>query len=278
MPDRLATLLSHFAIRAESFQAGPLCGINEVDADSGLGQLHVIRQGCVEVHNGRAPTLRITQPSLLFYPRPLAHRFVTDRHVGADFVCANVKFEGGIAHPISTALPDVVCLRLDEIADAQPVLEMLFSEADKSHCGRQAVLDRLFEVLIIWVLRVLMDQGKIDSGMMAGLGHPKIRLALVAMHDAPQSDWSLLSLAARAGMSRTVFATGFREVVGCTPGAYLQQWRIGLAQRQLKAGRALKHIASEVGYSGEAALSRAFRDITGLSPREWLKRANTSRV
>ena len=72
-------------------------------------------------------------------------------------------------------------------------------------------------------------------------------------------------------MSRTMFANGFRDIVGCTPGAYLQRWRIGLAQKRLRQGQALKHIAAEVGYGGEAALSRAFAAHTGPSPREWRK-------
>ncbi|MFX6461687.1 helix-turn-helix domain-containing protein, partial [Acinetobacter baumannii] len=70
-------------------------------------------------------------------------------------------------------------------------------------------------------------------------------------------------------MSRSVFANVFRDTVGCTPGAYLQRWRIGIAQRALRQGRALKLIADDVGYGGEAALSRAFKAQTGLSPRQW---------
>jgi transcriptional regulator GlxA family with amidase domain len=151
------------------------------------------------------------------------------------------------------------------------VLAQLFAEAEASHCGRQLMLDRLFEVLLIWVLRELMAQGRVESGMLAGLSHPRLRSVLVAMHDAPQREWPLEDLAAAAGMSRTVFANAFRDVVGCTPGVYLQRWRIGLAQKGLREGRALKHIAADVGYGGEAALSRAFRAHTGQSPREWRK-------
>jgi AraC-like DNA-binding protein len=149
------------------------------------------------------------------------------------------------------------------------VLGQLFAEAEASHCGRQPMLDRLFEVLLIWVLRELMAQGRVQSGMLAGLSHPRLRGALVALHDAPQREWPLEELAAQAGMSRTVFANTFRDVVGSTPGVYLQRWRIGLAQKGLREGRALKHIAADVGYGGEAALSRAFRAHTGQSPREW---------
>jgi AraC family transcriptional regulator, alkane utilization regulator len=59
--------------------------------------------------------------------------------------------------------------------------------------------------------------------------------------------------------------------VGLTPGAYLQRWRIGLAQKRLRQGQSLKTIAAEVGYGTEAALSRAFRAQTGSSPRDWRK-------
>lgn len=271
MADRLAALFSHFAVRAETFQAGPLCGVNSLEPQAGRGQLHLIREGGVEVHHGTPEPLHIAEPSLLLYPRPLAHRFVTDPRCGAQFLCAHMAFEGGASHPIAAALPPWICLPLAAVPGCAPVLGQLFVEAEASHCGRQLMLDRLFEVLLIWVLRELMAQGRVDSGMLAGLSHPRLRAALVVMHDAPQQEWSLEDLAARAGMSRTVFANSFRDVVGCTPGVYLQRWRIGLAQKGLREGRALKHIAVDVGYGGEAALSRAFRAHTGRSPREWRK-------
>lgn len=271
MTDRLAALFAHFAVRAETFQAGPLCGVNSLQPQAGRGQLHLIREGGVEVHHGTPQPLRVDEPSLLLYPRPLAHRFVTDPSCGAQFLCAHMAFEGGASHPIASALPPWVCLPLASVPSCAPVLALLFAEAQASHCGRQLMLDRLFEVLLIWVVRELMGQGRVQSGMLAGLAHPRLREVLVAMHEAPQRDWPLEELAAAAGMSRTVFANTFRDVVGCTPGVYLQRWRIGLAQKGLREGKALKHIAADVGYGGEAALSRAFRAHTGQSPREWRK-------
>ena len=107
------------------------------------------------------------------------------------------------------------------------------------------------------------------GGLFAGLGHPRLRLALVAMHEAPAQSWTLEDLAEVAGMSRSVFASSFREAMGTTPGQYLQGWRVGLAQQALRQGRPLKRIADEVGYGSEAALSRAFKAHTGQSPREW---------
>jgi AraC-like DNA-binding protein len=91
----------------------------------------------------------------------------------------------------------------------------------------------------------------------------------VGMHEQPADEWPLEALAEAAGMSRSVFANAFRDIVGCTPGAYLQSWRVGLAQQGLRHGQSLKMIAVEVGYGSEAALSRAFKAQSGLTPREW---------
>lgn len=273
MADRLAALLDHFSITAQVFNTGPLCGIHEVGGADGLGQLHLIRQGEVEINHAGLETVQIHEPSLLLYPRPLAHRFRTDPQRGADFACAHLRFDGGSANPVANALPPFVCLPLTALPGAQPVLDLLFAEAFAEHCGRQAMLNRLFEIVLIQVLRHLMEAGRTQVGMLAGMAHPRLRLALVAMHEAPAHEWSLEELAARAGMSRSVFAGQFREQVGITPGAYLQRWRVGLAQRALQQGRPLKLVALEVGYGSEAALSRAFKTCLGVSPRAWRKAA-----
>ena len=269
MTDRLQTLLKHFSISARTFQAGALCGINALDGTQPHGQLHLVRAGDVEVRHGRSLAAKIREPSLLLYPRPMAHRFITDPVRGADFVCANLSFEGGKANPIAAALPPFVCLPLARLHGSESVLGLLFAEAVAHNCGRQAMLDRLFEVVLIQVLRQLMESGHTQVGMLAGLAHLQLRKAIVAMHDAPEKDWSLEDLAAQSGMSRSVFANSFRDTVGMTPGSYLQGWRVGLAQKALLQGRSLKLIAQDVGYGSEAALSRAFKALSGKSPREW---------
>jgi AraC-like DNA-binding protein len=269
MVDRLQSLLSRFAVSAEVFHAGPLCGINDLAADGERGQLHLIRDGHVRVEHADGSVLQIDQPSVLLYPRPLAHRFVTDARRGADFACAHLQFEGGGNNPVAAALPAVICLPLDALYGGQPVLSLLFEEAFAQRCGRQALLDRLFEVVLIQILRALMESGQLRVGLLAGMAHPRLRHALVAMHDAPAEDWTLESLAHRAGMSRSAFADSFRDTIGSTPGQYLQGWRTRLVQQALRKGQPLKRIAFDVGYGSEAALSRAFKAQTGQSPRQW---------
>lgn len=270
MADRLAALMTHFPMRAQVFNTGPLCGINTLQSDGAHGQLHLVRRGEVEVRYGRE-TLHVTQPSLLLFPRPLTHRFITAPGCEVDMVCANLAFEGGSANPIASALADLVCLPLDQVWGAEPVLSLLFEEAFEQRCGRVALVERLLEVVMIQVLRQLMESGEVNGGLLSGLAHPRLRNALVAMHETPAKEWTLEELAGVAGMSRSVFATTFRETVGVTPGQYLQGWRVRLTQKALRRGRPLKMIATEVGYGSEAALSRAFRAQTGLSPRGWKK-------
>ena len=276
MADRLAALLAHFSMSARTFQSGPLCGLNRLDGNLPYGQLHLIRSGQVEVWHGNRKAEQISEPTLLFYPRPTPHHFVTDAEQGAEFVCAHVAFEGGAANPIVSALPAYVCLPLSQLEYSLPVLELLFAEASAQYCGRQAMLDRLFEILLIQVLRVLMETGQAQVGLLAGFAHPQVRRAIVAIHDTPEREWSVEDLAQVAGMSRSVFSNLFRELLGETPAAYMQRWRIGLVKKWLAQGRPLKLIVEEAGYSSESALSRAFKSLCGVSPREWLKESASS--
>lgn len=269
MVDRLQSLLGRFAVSAEVFHAGPLCGINHLAADGERGQLHLIRDGTVRVEHDDGSVLQIDQPSVLLYPRPLAHRFITDAQRGADFACAHLQFEGAGNNPVAAALPAVICLPLDALYGGHPVLSLLFEEAFAQRCGRQALLDRLFEVVLIQILRALMESGQLRVGLLACMAHPRLRHALVAMHEAPAEEWTLESLAQRAGMSRSAFADSFRDTIGSTPGQYLQGWRTRLVQQALRRGQPLKRIAIDVGYGSEAALSRAFKAQTGQSPRQW---------
>ena len=275
MSDRLAILLKRFGATAQTFHAGSLCGVTDLSGEEGTGQLHLLRRGPVKVVHPGVPSLSIDTPSLLLYARPLAHSFITDPVAGAEFACANLVFDGGAANPLAAALPSFVCIPLSELEGASGVLALLFDEAFSERCGRQAMVDRLFEVVLIQVLRHLMDGGQLRAGVLSGMGHPQLRHALVAMHEAPEREWSLEALAARAGMSRSVFANSFREAVGSTPGAYLQAWRINLTQQALRRGRPLKTIAAEVGYGSEAALSRAFKAHSGVAPRQWLREQGT---
>lgn len=270
--DRLSALLERFRVRARLFHEGALCGLSSFPAEPGRGFLHLLRAGELVVRHARgsgAPAhLRLDQPSLLLYPRPLAHRFETPAD-GSDFVCAELQFEGGDAHPLVRALPPFLCLPLQRVDGLQHSLALLFMETEQVRCGHRLLADRLFEVVLLQLLRWLIDHGQIHSGLIAGLADPRLAPALTAMHEQPGARWSLERLAAAAGLSRSAFAERFHRIVGQTPADYLTHWRIALACRGLREGRPLGLLADGLGYASHSSLSRAFRQVMGCSPREW---------
>ncbi|KAE9649108.1 AraC family transcriptional regulator [Pseudomonas sp. PB106] len=266
--DRLSTLLSHFGVNAGTFHSGTFCGV-AVHEGEPAGHVHLLQAGELRIKPGNEREIHLTEPSLIFFPRPFAHRMFADEAMHSQVVCATLTFDGGSGNALAAALPDYLVLKLSEIPELSSTVEWLFREAFEGHCGRMAVMDRLFELLVILLLRHLISSREQQPGMIAGLADARLSRALNLMHEQPQTPWSVAELAAVANMSRASFAEQFRRVVGQTPADYLLSWRVSLAQKRLREGKPIALIAEEVGYESPSALARAFRRKTGLSPREW---------
>lgn len=270
MEDRLVWLLKCFTLKARVFQAGVLCRSSHFDRQDGLGYIHIFSKGKLQLDTACQGRLVIDQPSLFFYMNPTTHHLQPlDGEV--DMVCASFEFSTGMKNPLAQALPDLLVLKLADTPSLQASLDMLFTEAQESHCGRQAILDRLIEVVIVQLLRDLMDEGRLDFGLLAGLAHDNLMKAINAIHAKPSYGWSMSELATIAGMSRSRFINLFRDIVGVTPGSYLTEWRMGVAQSLLSKGKSVQLIADMVGYSNASALSRVFTAQVGISPTEWRK-------
>lgn len=276
--DRLSGLLERFRVHAHLFHAGPLCGVTHFDAREGRGFLHVLRRGEMVVthrpRSGAPRKIKVSEPTLLLYARPLEHQFHNAPTEGSDFVCATVDFVGGVRHPVVAALPPVVVLPLRSVEGIEQTLALLFAETERVRCGQRLLADRLFEVLLLQVLRWLLDHpehGGMTEGLIHGLAHPKLARALTAMHETPGAAWALEPMAKAAGMSRSAFAAEFKLQLGVTPAEYLLRWRISLAQSMLLAGSSIKLASEKLGYASAASFSRAFVQSVGLSPRAWLQ-------
>ena len=276
--DRLSSLLHRFHVRTHLFHAGPLCGVTRFDAKPGRGFLHVLRRGdMVVTHRPRSGVARkivVREHTLLFYPRPLEHRFHNEPTQGADFVCATVDFEGGSRHPVAMALPPILVLPLAAVDGLKQTLALLFAETDRLRCGQRLLADRLFEVLLLQLLRWLLDHpddADLPAGLIQGLAHPKLARTLTALHEEPGRPWSLETMATAAGMSRSAFAAAFKAHVGTTPAEYLLAWRVSIAQSMLRSGRSIKSVGDTLGYASASSFSRAFAQSAGCSPRHWLR-------
>jgi AraC-like DNA-binding protein len=274
--DRLSALLDRFRVRAALFHSGALCGSTTFEAVPGRAFLHVLRRGSMQVRHpsrsGLQRKITVDEPTLLLYTRPVEHVFINPPRDGSDFSCATLDFDGGDRNPLVAALPALVRVPLREIEGLQPALDLLFAETDRVRCGSRLLADRLFEVVLIQLLRWLIDHPQrvgITSGLIMGLSDARLAKALIALHRSPADDWSLPRMAAEAGMSRSAFAASFKEATGTTPAEYSSDWRLTLAMSQIRSGLPVKSIAADLGYASASSLSKAFKQRFGASPRGW---------
>ncbi len=276
MSDRLSALLQRFELRAHVFHGGWLCGAADFDAMPGIGHLHLLRSGSLELTDAMGRRVVVAEPSVLFYPRAAGHRLEISPGASADLVCASIDFGAGDDNPLLLGLPALLHVPLAALPGLELTQQLLFDEASARRCGHAAVVDRLTEVLVVQLLRHAIEHRLVHGGATAGLADARLARALNALHADPAHGWTLQALADRAGMSRARFAAHFKRTVGVPPGDYLTGWRLTLARKALRKGLAVKQVAHDVGYANASALGRAFSQRFGVAPMKWLARTTAT--
>lgn len=173
------------------------------------------------------------------------------------------------------ALPPVAHVRgsAEAAAGLRGSLARLFDEAAADRPGSAFAIRQYGQLVLLEVLRAHAGQGPLPPGWLRVLTDERLRPALALMHGEPGRPWGLRELARAAAMSRTTFAERFRAVAGLPPLAYLQRWRMALAQRALRdADVPVGSLASELGYSSQSAFSTAFKREVGESPLRYRSR------
>jgi AraC-like DNA-binding protein len=103
--------------------------------------------------------------------------------------------------------------------------------------------------------------------------------ALTLLHERPAEAWTLDRLAREVGLSRSALADRFTHFVGQPLMQYLTHWRMQMAARRLaETGAKVASVALAVGYESEAAFSRAFKRLAGVSPATWRSRTAAGRA
>jgi AraC-like DNA-binding protein len=191
-------------------------------------------------------------------------------------LCGFLGCDAAPFNPLLETLPPLLVVRraAGEEGPLERLIGLVIAEATARESGGECVLARLSELMFIEVVRRHLSAlpGE-QTGWLAGLRDPIVGRALGKLHARPARGWSLESLAREVGASRSILAERFTHVVGIPPMQYLAQWRMQLAASLLVSTRAgLAEIADKVGYGSEAALSRAFKRLTGLAPAVWRER------
>lgn len=153
------------------------------------------------------------------------------------------------------------------------VIQLIEDECASPEPGRDMILQRLLEVLLVEALRWRGDVDSADrAGLLQGMRDQSLAQVLSAMHADVRTHWTVADLARVAGQSRSAFAARFSEVLGCGPIEYLTRWRMALAKDSLVRGaKTLDRIADEIGYESASAFSTAFRKRLGCPPGQYAR-------
>jgi AraC-like DNA-binding protein len=241
------------------------------------GDLIVFPQGDAHVLSS-APGMRAAPDMSAFArpstPLPIMYELGGGGPERARVVCGFLGCDERPYNPLLTALPKVIHLSAAASHATSgwlgTLLNIAVKESGSSRAGGENVLARLSELLFVEAIRRYIETlPPAETGWLAGLRNPIVGQALAALHGEPREAWTVDRLARLVGLSRSVFAERFTEMVGQPPMQYLALWRMQLASRLLVEGGHVAAVAGAVGYESEAAFSRAFKKLVGQAPATW---------
>jgi len=197
------------------------------------------------------------------------------RHGGggtaANLLCGAFEFESPHAQSFLSMLPKWIRVSKDERGGNEwldSTVRFLTRETQRPEIGAATIVKSLIDVLFVEAVRAWLKQQPPEAaGWLGALRDPSIGAALGLIHQTPERQWTVPSLSAAVGLSRSPFAAKFTALVGQPPMAYLKRWRLQLAATLLRRQPIpVSSVAERVGYESTPAFSRAFTRFSGVSP------------
>lgn len=259
---------------------------------------HVVTSGSCTIEVTPNAPLRVHSGDLVLVPHGAGHRawgaetaptplvvdlphdYVSDRyavlrHGGGgdrtDVICGGVRLDHPAARHLIDVLPNLIHIASAEMPRSDWVhatLGLIADETREVRPGADAVVTRLCDILVVQAIRAWIEHDPAArTGWLGTLRDTQLGVALARVLAEPARQWTVESLAAKAAMSRSAFASKFTELVGEPPMRYVTRLRMYHALDLLETtDSTVAAIAHDVGYESEAAFSRAFTRVIGLAP------------
>ena len=278
-PGKTNCVRFHYVVRGSAWLS--VDNTNEPDVALSGGDLAVLPLGHTHVLRDHPRSAAVNVDDVA---RCDSRSVVMQLEVGAkgaetSFVTGAFVLDDPLARQILTVLPPVIRMTPESEQGVPSFLEniqFITREVETSRPGSETVLLRLADVIFIQILRAYLSRVPDDGGGFLGaLRDPSTAAALGAMHHRAEAPWTVASLAKEVGLSRSVFAARFTQLVGEPPLGYLTRLRMEKAGILLREGATLAKASHLTGYASEASFSHAFRQWAGVAPGAWRKKLVT---
>lgn len=283
--------LRRIPLGAEVYYVGQLCDAWHMSTPGGSDAItfHLVCNGEAWVHmpDQDAPT-KMQAGDIAFFPHDAAHAFSGQAMIpatpfdysqpapldpeapGAGLLCGHLKLPAHIRRLLLASFPDFMLIRPAHSPVGlvmRKLIEGMTEEATRNELGTTAVLDRMSDILFLYIIRhTLLHEPKL-SPLLAALSDSHLRSAVSAFIDNPAEVWTVERMAGLACQSRSAFAERFSQLVGMPPMEFVATWRMQLATGMLADENAnMLDIALRCGYESEAAFRKAFKRIIGIPP------------
>lgn len=300
--DLISELLTGMRLRGVQYrriQTGPAFGLG-FDDKPGHAYFHYLAVGTAILRTSDGALHELAPGSAVFIPQGGGHRLLSDAQISFQRIDEFDATQLGEAisgidtcpstHPTPSAVLFYGCMELDlggmqalgklmpevMVADTHglrypglaPILDAMKREICSGRIGFAGILARLAEVAAAMIVRGWIESGcENASGLVAALRDPRLARSLLALHRQPGKAWSVAELAAESHVSRSVFAQRFQATIGVPPLRYATELRMRLASQWLANERiSIDVVAQRLGYTSQAAFSRAFKRIHGQPP------------
>jgi AraC-like DNA-binding protein len=178
-------------------------------------------------------------------------------------------FDSPDAGLLVSLLPSVVHVR--GVERLSTLVRLVGEESSERRAGRDLVLSRLVEVLLIEALRSTSGEGT-PPGLLRGLADARLAAAMRQMHGQIARSWTVAQLAKTAALSRSAFFQRFTSTVGVPPMEYLLAWRMAVAKDLLRRQElGVGEVADRVGYGSASTFSTAFTRHVGQAPSRYAR-------
>lgn len=267
------------------------------EAKPGCAYFHFLATGKAELLTENGDLQTLSAGNAVFLPQGSAHQFFSDPQVPvqdidscdvialSDNVCAvacssgtsqTIFFSGcmefdlgglqGLVHLMPALM--MIDATSQRYLELMPILTAMEQEARTGRMGNAGILARLADVVVAVIVRGWVECGcGNSSAFVTALREPKLSRAILALHRHPGRDWTVAELAAESGLSRSVFAKRFQEMIGIAPLHYAAELRMRIARTWLAYERmSIENVADKLGYTSQAAFSRAYKRIVGVPP------------